>query len=717
MAGVVLGNLRYILGLDSLAFEKGLGGADKRLKAAQRSFQKTADKFSSVGKTMSLGLTLPLGAFATGSFKAASDAAELQSAFDQTFGKMSATMNKWAEDTGNAMGRSTTEMKKAANTFGIFFNTAVDPAKAAKMSQTFAKLAQDLGSFYNVDTQTAIEKLRSGLSGESEPMRDFGVFLTEASVKAKALQLGLTGVGNELTEQEKILARYHLILESTTKAQGDVARTSSGTANQLRRAQAAFEELQVIVGTKLLPVLTPLITKLADALNWFSQLPAPIQNISLGFVAVTAALGPLLIGFGAIVSSFGTLLPLLLKLGPAFAVIRVALVALTPLIWGAVKAMAAMALTPVGAVITGIALAVGAVYLAWKNWDKIKPYIDKAIGWIRGLWEKARPYFEYLKAALLGLLGPIGTVTRAFYTLYDKVVGHSYIPDMVDEIGENIARLQGNMVKPIQGMTQAAADAFKQLQTEIGGILARLFPTEGAISGLQAELKQLDEALAAKLISPEVWSKARERLDKELAELRQKASEERASDIGIWTTEEAQRELESWSVEMGDIVPKVEAANDNFASSFEDMTRRVADSVGSLVDAIRGGDFFDILDGVIGVFSSLGSTGLFGTKIADAINMPSFGGFRANGGPVSSGRSYIVGERGPEWFTPGRSGYITPSSKSGGSSRATNIFDMRGAVVTQDLLEQMNVIAASKSAQVVGLAGARMARRSARRTG
>src|SRR3546814_11380927 len=85
-------------------------------------------------------------------------------------------------------------MQKAANTFGIFFNTAVNPQKAADMSQIFAQLAQDLGSFYNVDTDTAIQKLRSGLSGESEPLRDFGVFLTEANVKAKALEMGLTGV-------------------------------------------------------------------------------------------------------------------------------------------------------------------------------------------------------------------------------------------------------------------------------------------------------------------------------------------------------------------------------------------------------------------------------------------------------------------------------------------------------------------------------------------
>src|SRR3546814_225483 len=173
--------------MDVATFEKGADLSEKRLAQMERKFSKLGDKISGLGKTLSLGITLPLTAFGIASANAASDAAELQSAFDQTFGAMSDTMNKWAEDTGNALGRSTQEMQKAANTFGIFFNTAVNPQKAAEMSQIFAQLAQDLGSFYNVDTETAIQKLRSGLSGESEPLRDFGVRSEEHTSELQSL--------------------------------------------------------------------------------------------------------------------------------------------------------------------------------------------------------------------------------------------------------------------------------------------------------------------------------------------------------------------------------------------------------------------------------------------------------------------------------------------------------------------------------------------------
>lgn len=309
--GDVIARLSVVLGMDTALFEKGASLSEKRLAQMERKFTQLGDKISGLGQKLSLGITLPLAAFGASAANAASDAAELQSAFDQTFGQMSATMNKWAEDTGNALGRSTQEMQKAANTFGIFFNTAVDPQKAAEMSQVFAKLAQDLSSFYNTDTQTAIDKLRSGLSGESEPLRDFGVFLTEANVKAKALELGLTGVGNELTEQEKILARYQLILEATTNAQGDVERTSGGTANKIRAAKAAFEELQVAIGTKLLPVITPLIDKLAGMLNAFTSLPSSVQTAIIVVGGLAAALGPVLIAVGALTSALGPLVAII----------------------------------------------------------------------------------------------------------------------------------------------------------------------------------------------------------------------------------------------------------------------------------------------------------------------------------------------------------------------------------------------------------------------
>lgn len=309
MASSVIGALRVMLGMDTAEFESGTTKAQREMQRLERNFQRTAANVGRIGRNLTIGLTAPLTAFGVLSFNAASDAAELESAFNQTFGNMAGMMNDWARETGDAMGRSTQSMQRLANTFGIFFNQAAPTREeAARMSQTFAVLAQDLASFYNVAEEDALQKLRSGLSGEAEPLRDFGVFLSAAAVEARALEMGLGDASGEISEQAKILARYNLILESTTNAQGDVLRTADGTANRVRAAQAAFEELQVTIGTKLLPVITPLIDKLAAAFEWFTALPDSVQATTLAGAALAAALGPVLLGISGIIQILPTLI-------------------------------------------------------------------------------------------------------------------------------------------------------------------------------------------------------------------------------------------------------------------------------------------------------------------------------------------------------------------------------------------------------------------------
>lgn len=433
----MIGNLAVNLTMETAAFLRGANIAQKRMESFRGKMVGIGAKVAAVGASMSAGLTAPLVLFGQSAFKAASDAAELDSAFAQTFGKMTGSMDAWAKATGDAMGRSTREIKDAANTFGIFFNTAMPPGKAAQMSQTFAKLAEDLGSFYNVDTDTAIEKLRSGLAGEAEPLRAFGVFLNEAAVKAKAAQMGIVGVNGALTDQQKIAVRAALILEQTTKAQGDVARTSSGTANQIRASKAAWEELQITVGTKLLPALTPLIEKLGAILTAFTSLSPTTQTWVVGIAAAVAVLGPVTTAIGGLVAASGMLLPLLVKMGPALVIVRTALLGL----------MANPYVLAGAALITGI-------YLAWTKWDKIVA-IAKAV------YEGVKAWIgDKLTAVLNAVRRPIDAVTGAFRTMWDKVVGHSYVPDMVDGIAQHFGRLQEEMVKPAEVAAQQVMQAF-----------------------------------------------------------------------------------------------------------------------------------------------------------------------------------------------------------------------------------------------------------------
>lgn len=442
MAGsALIGNLAVNLSLETAAFQQGATIAEKRLEKFGAKLGKIGANIAKAGLVLTAGITAPLVAFGKQAFTAAKDAAELDAAFGETFGGMTKTMHAWAEATGNAMGRSTRELKEGMNTFGLYFNqVAKTREEAAKMSQTFTVLAQDLASFNNTDVETAIQSLRSGLSGEAEPMRKFGVFLSEAAVQAKAAEIGIAALGTKLTDQQKIAARYAIIMERTSQAQGDVARTSGSTANQIRASQAAWEELQINVGTKLLPALTPLIEALGKVLEKFNQLSPTTQTWVVGIAAVAAAIGPVMLGLGPLLMALGSLLPLVVKLAPAFGVLKVAMLALFANPW-----------------FLGAAVVIGGIYLAWKNWDKIEAIVGKMVAGVTAHLEGK------LKSTLDRAKKNIEDIKSAFARMYDAVVGNSYVPDMVDGIRDHFARLRAEMVEPAMQATAQVMNAFRDI--------------------------------------------------------------------------------------------------------------------------------------------------------------------------------------------------------------------------------------------------------------
>ncbi|QAY77926.1 phage tail tape measure protein [Sphingosinicella sp. BN140058] len=784
--GVVLGFLKYVLGFDSLAFEEGADQAQKRLNKVQRNLQQTAEKFTNIGATMSIGITAPLTLFGVKSVNAASDAAELQSAFDQTFGAMSAQMTEWARVTGDAMGRSTQEIQGAANTFGMFFNQAAPTKKAAaELSQQFAVLAQDLSSFFNTSPDEAMNKLRSGLSGESEPLRDFGVFLSDAAVQAKALEMGLKGVNNPLTEQEKILARANVIMEQTKTAQGDVARTSSGTANQIRAAQAAWEELSITFGTKLLPVITPLVGIAADLLNAFSGLSPQVQSFAVGAAAVAAALGPILVGVGGLINVGATLLPMVGGWATSFGAAATAA--------GGVGAV----LVPLLPIVAAMAAAAAAAYLAWKNWDTIGPMLSelwstisaalgpplihlfdtvkqtlselwngpfgegvrqaaklwlqfevatvKAVGPVAlallrgfittigevfaqvgrilnvaaallkgdfsGAWEGAKAVVtnvvtgigrviesmvpgaiaavtalyngvktwisDKLNAIFESAKAKIQSVGDKFKWLWDVVVGHSYIPDMVDAIGVHMARLDGLMVQPVTKATGAAGAAFRELQATAGGIFERLFPEQARYNQYLTDMKALEAYANAAKMPVDQLAEAMRRLHKEyvglapndqpeLPQLEGLIDPDRLGTIAVGgdldriLDQVANKSLPDFSKSALEHTGEV-------ALGFAHMAESVAGSISDMVSAFKAGNIWDKIAGVADMIGTV----IKGVQGFGGFGGPqtSFGGFRAAGGPTVPGKSYVVGENGPEWFTPGARGFVTPNNDNGRRSR------------------------------------------------
>jgi hypothetical protein len=184
------------------------------------------------------------------------------------------TMSKVGVVFGGATDQVAADAKFMADSFGIPKQAFLDASasigligKASGLAQSevgpfstgLARLATDASSFFNVPLEEALLAIQSGLTGEAEPLRRFGVLLNEASVSAEAAALGLGGVGRELTDGEKVQARASLITKGLADANGDLERTQGSLSNRLRELKGRLQNFTTEMGAKAIPVVIRLM--------------------------------------------------------------------------------------------------------------------------------------------------------------------------------------------------------------------------------------------------------------------------------------------------------------------------------------------------------------------------------------------------------------------------------------------------------------------------
>jgi hypothetical protein len=233
-------------------------------------------------RTMAIAGTAAAGAVAAASFKLvqqASNLEESQTKVNTVFKNSAFIVDNFAKTSASSFGITKQAALEAAGTFGNLIQAfGIGEGEAANMSVTLLALAADLASFNNTPIEEAIVALRSGLSGEAEPLKRFGVAINDVRLKQEALNMGLYDGKGALDITAKTQAAYALILKDTNLAQGDFARTSDGFANQMRILQASLSDAATEVGLVLLPYfkefvnfinnnIVPAITAFAENLD------------------------------------------------------------------------------------------------------------------------------------------------------------------------------------------------------------------------------------------------------------------------------------------------------------------------------------------------------------------------------------------------------------------------------------------------------------------
>ena len=229
-----------------------VGGAVNNIKS----------KFNILNSTLASGLSLAaLVAVSKKCLELSSDLAEVQNVVETTFGKSSNIINEFAESALKNFGLTELQAKKYVSTLGAIAKASGESDEATlQMSTNLTKLTADVASFFNYDYDTAFNKIRSGLTGETEPLKDLGVVMTVANLEQYRLAQGIQTSYSAMSSAEQMALRYNYIMQALTDTQGDFNKTQASWANQLRILQGQAQQLGAILGNLLQKVLYPVLS-------------------------------------------------------------------------------------------------------------------------------------------------------------------------------------------------------------------------------------------------------------------------------------------------------------------------------------------------------------------------------------------------------------------------------------------------------------------------
>lgn len=394
-----------------------LARASAALDQLEEHTNKSADAFSKLAKAIGLVMIArkALDTIKTG-IDYASDLAEVQNVVDVTFGSSTAAINSWSKECLAAYGMNEVSAKRYAGTIGAMLKSSGLAGDAiVDMSKDMVGLAGDMASFYNLDLETAFEKIRSGISGETEPLKQLGINMSVANLEAYALSQGITTAYNEMSQAEQVMLRYNYLMSTTADAQGDFARTQDSYANQTRLLSESWLEFTGVMAEQLLPVLTTIV-------SWLNNIVAFLTD------------------------NADTVSAVLVGLATTIGILAVAWAVHAAAQWLAVAANQALIISLLSNPILYIALIIGVLVAMMYKWIQ-------SIGGVKNAWEICK----------LALIVGWNAVKLAFFT------GVYWVIDLVDKLklcwqkaGVVIANFMGDMkvsvLTILQNMINGAID-------------------------------------------------------------------------------------------------------------------------------------------------------------------------------------------------------------------------------------------------------------------
>ena len=297
---------------DIKGFETGVDKASQAINKLQSTVESKltaiGTSFQNIGAKASI-LSAALVGVGAKAFLMAADFQDALGATEQIFKDSSGVIKDWSDNLSTSYGISKKEALDYANIMGTMLQNigGMSEEMAGKTAGNLIELAGDLTAMFGGQTSDAVRALTGALKGNNSMLDNYGIAANDAMVKAKALAMGLSDGTGELSLQAKQAATLAIIMEQTASTQGQAAREADGASGSMRALKTEITNLSTELGSVLLPVITPIVSKLRDMAAAFGSLSPETQKMMVVVVGVAAAFAPLMVVIGKVI----TLLPVL----------------------------------------------------------------------------------------------------------------------------------------------------------------------------------------------------------------------------------------------------------------------------------------------------------------------------------------------------------------------------------------------------------------------
>ena len=245
------------IGADTKDAVDGINRVERALGKSMTPAQKFGMVMKNVVGPALIGAGIAAGAmaakFAVEGVQGAANLSEAINKANVVFGDAAPIIREYAKTANTALGSTEEAAIAAASQFAQFGKAAgLTGTELAGFSTDLTTLGTDLASFNNTPVDQAVTALGAALRGESEPLRKYGILLDDATLRQKAMEMGIYDGEGALTSQQKTLAAYQVILAQSGDAQGDFERTSGSLVNQQKILEASVTDLKTAFGVGFL---------------------------------------------------------------------------------------------------------------------------------------------------------------------------------------------------------------------------------------------------------------------------------------------------------------------------------------------------------------------------------------------------------------------------------------------------------------------------------